>query len=147
MKYLEPLYSFYLNDRAAAIRKLGVENLPEILKAYSKVYLNPLYTRLSEILGKETSYHFKITVLYAMKTICLDKNNEGFFDKCIESLAKAAGEPVPNIREVCVKCYQDVLTHCDRGQARETLKKQLVILSQDTDSEVKQCASALLAKI
>lgn len=98
MKYLEPFYSFYLNDRAAAIRKLGVGRLPEILKVYGKVYMNPFHAKLTELLSKETSYHYKITAVHALKTICLDQNNDGFFEKCIEALAKAAGESVPNVR-------------------------------------------------
>lgn len=79
MKYLEPLYSFYLDDRASAIRKLGVEKLAAILKCYGKVYLNPFYGRISDILTKEASYHFKITAVYAAMVICLDQNNEEYF--------------------------------------------------------------------
>lgn len=141
------MYSFFLNDRAAAIRKLGVEKLPEILKSYGKVYTQSLFARLSEILTKENSYHFKITALYAIKTIVLDKNNDGLTEKCIQLLIKSASDPVPNVREVCVKCYQEILDRSSRAEAKEPLKKQLMVLAQDTDFEVKERATALLARI
>lgn len=70
LKHLEPLYIFYLADRAHAIRKSGVEKLSEISKAYGKGWLSSFFNRLSDIVTKEGSYHFKITALYSLTKIC-----------------------------------------------------------------------------
>lgn len=98
MKYLEIFFSFFLNDRASAIRKLAVLKLPQILKCYEKVYLPPLWAKLQDIMSKECSYHFKITAIYAVTSICLEPACEAYFDKCIQILSKAASESVPNTR-------------------------------------------------
>lgn len=70
MKHLEPIFSFYLTDRAHAIRKSGVEKINDIAKVYSKIWLNSFFNRLSDIITKDGSYHFKITALYSITKIC-----------------------------------------------------------------------------
>ena len=91
MKHLEPLFSFYLIDRAHAIRKSGVEKLPEISKTYSKVWLNSFFNRLSDIITKDGSYHFKITALYSIAKICKESGNEPYLEKCLQLLNKSCG--------------------------------------------------------
>ena len=102
-------------------------------KLYGKVWLNPFFNKLVDLAGKEGSFHFKITALYSMTKICMDSSNESLLEKCLQLLSKSCSDPVPNIREVCVKCYHDLLTKWDNKDVREKVKKELQILSKDTD--------------
>ena len=129
---MEPLYSFYLNDRAHAIRKSAVERLGEINKAYGKAWMNSFFGRLSDIITKDGSYHFKITALYSL--IKISKDNDAYLEKALQLLSKSSGDSVPNIREVCVKCYHELLMKWDNKDVREKIKKELQVLSKDTDS-------------
>jgi len=70
---------------------------------------------------KDGSYHFKITALYSLVKIC--KDNEAYLDKGLQLLGKCSGDSVPNIREVCVKCYHDLLMKYDNKDIREKIKK------------------------
>lgn len=123
MKNLEPLYSFYLKDRAHALRKLGVSKLPQLIKVYGKVWISDFFNKLSDIITKDGSYHFKITGLYSVTKICTDGGCENFLDKTLQLLSKASNENVPNIREVCVKCYHDILMKYESKDVREKVRK------------------------
>ena len=62
-------------------------------------------------------------------------------------MGKALGEKVPNIREACVKCFHDMIIRWDKGGYKEMIKKQLAILAEDSDSEVKEKAKDILSRI
>lgn len=48
---------------------------------------------------------------------------------------------MPNIREVCLKCYQELLMKWDSKDVRERIRKELQIMSKDSDLEVKERAN------
>ena len=57
-----------------------------------------MYNQLAGLVNKELSYHYKITALYSLKTICMDAANEHLVEKSIEMMRKGSGEKVANIR-------------------------------------------------
>lgn len=72
--------------------------MPEIIKIYGKVWLPDFFNKLSDIITKDGSYHFKITALYSITKICTDAKCENHLDKTLQLLSKASTENVPNIR-------------------------------------------------
>ena len=67
VKNLEPLYLNFLNDRASGVRNVGIEGIEVFAKLFGDQWINSFIPRLEEILGKETSYHFKIAAIYSLK--------------------------------------------------------------------------------
>ena len=90
-KHLEPFFTFYLSDRASAIRTEGISKLPSVLSLYGKSELLEFYNQLAALVNKELSHHYKITALYSLKTICMDAANEQLVEKCIELIRKGSG--------------------------------------------------------
>ena len=147
LKFLEPFYVFYINDRANAIRKLGVAKLGELSRIYAKNWLPQFFNKLSELLNKDVSYHYKISVLYSLKEICMDHSNEQYVEKSIVLMVKAGGDKVPNVREACVKCFHDMIIRWDKGSYRESMKKQLSLFAEDSDIEVRERATEILSRL
>lgn len=77
-KYLEPFYVFYMNDRANAVRTLGISKLTDLSRIYAKNWLPQFFNKLTEVLGRDISYHYKISALYSLKEICMDPGNEQY---------------------------------------------------------------------
>lgn len=57
----------YLKDRAAAVRNLGIEKIPELFSIYKEVWRKALLTKLSDLLEKENVYYIKIAAIYSLK--------------------------------------------------------------------------------
>jgi hypothetical protein len=57
----------FLSDRASGVRNVGVKAVGSFAKTFGEVWLNSFIPKLEEVLGKETSYHFKITAIYSLK--------------------------------------------------------------------------------
>ena len=99
------------------------------------------------MLAKSLPYHYKITALYSLKTICMDPMNEQLVERCIGLIRKGSGEKVANIRQVCVKCLHEMLMRWDKGTYREEMKKQLLIMSKDEDEEVSRRAQEIISRL
>lgn len=67
LKHFEPLFMTYLRDRAAAVRNLGIEKIPELFAVYKESWRKSLLTKLSEILEKDNTYYVKISAIYSLK--------------------------------------------------------------------------------
>jgi hypothetical protein len=57
----------YLKDRAAAVRDLGIQKIPDLFATFKEVWRKPLMTKLSEILEKDSVYYTKIAAIYSLK--------------------------------------------------------------------------------
>lgn len=55
-------------------------------------------------------------------------------------IIEAANEPVPNVREACVKTERDIAIKCSKSGIRETIRKHLIKMTEDSDFEVKHSA-------
>ena len=88
------------------------------MQAYGAGWVNTLLPRLSETISKDPCFHFKIAAVYSLKQICLSVHGEGFLDSALKLIILAGGEPVPNIREVCVKVERDIAQRWEKGSIR-----------------------------
>jgi serine/threonine-protein phosphatase 2A regulatory subunit A len=70
-KGLEQLYMSYLKDRAAAVREVGIEKIPLLIRVFGGNWLGTFITKLADILTKDSNYSSKITALYSMQVIRL----------------------------------------------------------------------------
>ena len=52
MKNLEPIYCSFLKDRAAEIRKLGVQKIQDTGRIYGSTFLISFLTKVGDILAK-----------------------------------------------------------------------------------------------
>lgn len=60
VKYLEPVYAYYLKDRSADVRQLGLQKLPELIATYKIDWaMNSFYPRVIDTLQKENGYVIK----------------------------------------------------------------------------------------
>lgn len=66
-KGLEALFMCYLKDRAAAVRELGIERIPQLIKAFGATWINTFVGKLGDLLSKDSNYSTKITVLYSLQ--------------------------------------------------------------------------------
>jgi hypothetical protein len=56
----------------------------------------------------------------------------------------ASKEPVANIREVCVKVERDIAKRFEKPSVRDSIKKHISTLSEDTDLEVRITVADIL---
>ena len=66
-KHFEPLFVIYLKDRAASIRKMGSHKVGQLAAVYGNNWAGSFIGKLSELIQKESSYHYKISALYSVK--------------------------------------------------------------------------------
>jgi serine/threonine-protein phosphatase 2A regulatory subunit A len=128
-KYLEPLFINYLKDRVSAIRGVAIERIGDLARTYGVNWINSFLGKLSETISKEPCFHFKIAAVYSLKEICYSVHGESFVDKSINLIIQASREPVPNIREVCVKAERDIASRFEKGSIRDAIKKHIVSLN------------------
>ena len=112
IKHLEPLFSIYLKDRAAAIRKMGSSKVQELSKIYGSAWLGTFINKLTDIIQKETSYHYKNSAIYSLTEVCLA--NYDNVEKCVTHIFKTSHDNVPNVREVSVKCLRNIAIKWDK---------------------------------
>jgi hypothetical protein len=67
----------------------------------------------------------------------LSVHGEAFLDKALALIISASNEPVPNIREVCVKMEREIANRWDKISVRDTIKKHILSLAEDPDLEVR----------
>ena len=96
---------------------------------------------------KEGSYHFKIAALYSLKEISLSELGDKHVEKCLGLIFKVTSDPVPNVREVSIKALRDIAHRFDKGQIKESIKKEIMSMSSDSDHEVKMTASEVLSRM
>lgn len=51
-KYIEPLYVFYLKDRASAIRTEAISHIQKFAKTYGMSWVNSYISKLVDVLTK-----------------------------------------------------------------------------------------------
>ena len=51
-KGLEVLFMCYLKDRAAAVRELGIERIPQLIKAFGGNWVGTFVSKLGDLLTK-----------------------------------------------------------------------------------------------
>lgn len=144
MKYLEPLILNYLRDRVSAIRAIAIERIPDLAKIYGINWINSFITKLSEIIAKDPCFHFKIAAVYSLKEICMSIYGESYLEKAISLIINASNEPVPNIREVCVKVEREIAQKWEKASIRDSIKKHIWSLSEDPDLEVRITVTDIL---
>jgi len=59
--------------------------------------------KLNDVITKDPCFHFKIAAVYSLRSICMSVHGEAYSEKALNLIISASNEPVPNIREVCVK--------------------------------------------
>ena len=133
VKYLEPLFLNFLKERVSSIRAVAIEKIQDLARVYGTTWINSLIPKLSEIIATDPCFHFKIASIYSLKEICLSVHGETFLEKALNLIMGASGEPVANIREVCVKAERDIAQRWEKGSIRESIKKHIKSLSEDTD--------------
>ena len=57
----------FAKDRAAAVRELGVQKIPELLKTFGEEFINIIVPKLSGILSTDGPFYHKVSVIYALK--------------------------------------------------------------------------------
>ena len=67
LKHFEPLYMIFVKDRAAAVRDLGIQKMPDLFAAYKEVWRKPLLAKLSDLTEKESTYYVKISAIYSLE--------------------------------------------------------------------------------
>ncbi len=145
LKHFEPLYTIYLKDRAACIRKHGVSCIGKLGQSYKSTWLDPFTNKLIELIQKESSYHYKISAIYSLKEVCLVSQEN--LEKGTNAIIKACQDSVPNVREVCVKCLKEIGVRWEKSPIKEVVKKQLAVMQNDTDKEVKELAVEVSGKV
>ena len=145
-KYLEPLFLNYLKDRVSAIRTIAIERICDLARAYGGNWVNSFMGKLSDTISKDPCFHFKIAAVYSLREICKSSFGETFLEKSINLIVMASKEPVPNIREVCVKVERDIAMRFDKPAIRDAIKKHIVSLSEDTDLEVRITVADILSR-
>ena len=98
----------YLKDRVSAIRGVAIERITDLCKAFGTNWINTFISRLSDTLSKDPCFHFKIAALYSLREICMSVHGDAYIEKALTLIQGASGEPVANIREVCVKVERDI---------------------------------------
>ncbi len=68
-KNIEPLYIFYLKDRASAIRVEAISHLQKFAKVYGLTWVNSYIAKMIDIVQKDSCYHFKIAAIYSLKEL------------------------------------------------------------------------------
>jgi hypothetical protein len=147
VKYLEPLILNYLKDRVSTIRAVAIERIQELAKNYGVNWINSFIVKLSDIIAKDPCFHFKIAAIYSIKEICLSVHGEAFLEKALSLIISASKEPVPNIREVCVKVEREIANRFDKPSVRETIKKHILSLADDPDLEVRITVADIQGRI
>ena len=143
-KSLEPLFLNYLKDRVSAIRAAAIERIAELCKAFGPNWINGFISKLSDAISKDPCFHFKIAAVYSLREICLSPHGDSYVEKCLTLIQGASNEPVPNIREVCVKVERDVAHKFEKGNTREKIKNHILSLSEDQDLEVRTTVTDIL---
>lgn len=146
-KYIEPLYVFYLRDRASAIRTEAITHLGQFAKIYGMTWVNSYISKLFEVLTKEPCFHFKIAAIYSLKELIFSVHGEAIADKVVNLIIQTANEPVANVREACVKTERDIAMRFDKGPIREIIKKHISSMTEDSDFEVRHSALLTVEKL
>ena len=108
----------YLKDRVSAIRAVAIDRIVDLCKAFGTNWINGFIQKLSDTISKDPCFHFKIAAIYSLKEICMSVHGETFLEKALSLIQGASSEPVPNIREVCVKVERDIAQRFDKGSVR-----------------------------
>ena len=146
-KYIEPLYVFYLKDRASAIRSEAILHLGQFAKIYGMTWVNAFISRLFDVLTKESCFHFKIAAIYSLRELIFSVHGDSILEKVLNMIIQAANEPVPNVREACVKTEREIAGRYEKGVVRETIKKHSASMTEDTDFEVRHTALQAVEKL
>jgi hypothetical protein len=144
---LESFYTFYLVDRAAGVRNVGIAAIPTFTKVFGDQWANSFMHRVDEVLSKEASYHFKIAGIYSLKELASSNVGDKYVEKCISMISKVSSSPVPNIREVSIKTLRDIAAKFDKPSIREAIKKEIMPMTNDQDYEVKTTANDVLSRL
>lgn len=61
---IEPIYIYYLKDRAADVRELGLSKISELISVYNIQWaINSFYPKILDTLNKENGFVKKYTSL------------------------------------------------------------------------------------
>lgn len=131
----------------SAIRAAAIERIPDLARVYGANWVNSFMLKLSDIIAKDPCFHFKIAAVYSLKEICFSTLGENYLDKALNLIINASNEPVPNIREVCVKVERDIAQRWEKPSVRDTIKKHIFSLSEDPDLEVRITVTDILSRL
>ncbi len=147
-KHIQPLYLFYLKDRASAIRVEAISHLQQFAKVYGVKWVNEYISKLVDVLTKDPCFHFKIAAIYSLRELIFSVHGEAVIEKVINVIMQAtANEKVANVRQACVKSERDIAMRCDKGSIREMIKKHISSMTEDSDSEVRHSAIQAVQKL
>ena len=80
--------------------------------------MNAYISRLFDVLTKESGFHFKISAIYSLKELVFSVHGDAIVEKVLGMIIQAANEPVPNVREACVKTERDISVRYEKGPVR-----------------------------
>lgn len=136
----------HLKDRVSAIRGVAIERVGDLCKAFGPTWINSYLPKLNDAIVKDPCFHFKIAAIYSLREISLSIHGETYLEKTLSMIVGASAEPIPNIREVCVKAERDIAHRFDKGNTRENIKKHILSLSDDQDLEVRTTVNDILTR-
>jgi hypothetical protein len=136
----------YLKDRVSAIRGVAIDRIVDLCKAFGTNWINGFIQKLSDAISKDPCFHFKIAAIYSLKEICMSVHGETFLEKALSLIQGASNEPVPNIREVCVKVERDIAQRFEKGSVRDKIKSHILSLNEDQDLEVRTTVNDILTR-
>eukprot|EP01015_Nassula_variabilis_P028291 TRINITY_DN5896_c0_g1_i1.p1 TRINITY_DN5896_c0_g1~~TRINITY_DN5896_c0_g1_i1.p1 ORF type:complete len:389 (+),score=60.61 TRINITY_DN5896_c0_g1_i1:68-1234(+) len=146
-KTLEPLYFQYLTDKAHAVRELGVQSVPKLIKAFNKTWLNGnLLPRLNDIIAKDFTYLLKITALYSLEAATSVLKSDEINDKILPMLIRCGRDSVPNVRFTVINILKNISNKLD-DPALHSVKSLYTELSTDKDKDVQFFAQDALANL
>jgi serine/threonine-protein phosphatase 2A regulatory subunit A len=114
---------------------------------YGAAWASNFVNRLSEVIVKDPCFHFKIAAMHSLKEICMSVHGEAFLEKALSLIVAASKEPVPNIREVCVKVEREIANRWEKASVRDTIKHHIQSMSEDPDLEVRITVADILGRI
>ncbi len=74
-------------------------------------------------------------------------HGESFLEKSLALIISASKEPVPNIREVCVKMEREIANRWEKASVRDTIKHHIQSMAEDPDLEVRITVADILGRI
>lgn len=72
--------------------------------------------------------------------------SDHYMEKCLSYMFKACSDNVPNVREVATKSLRDIAFTTNKASVRENIRKNIALMANDNDQEVKMTVAEILAR-
>jgi hypothetical protein len=101
--------------------------------------------KLAKFWDSSSSYLQKITVLYAVKSLCVEVKNKSLVTDLFPRVMKGCKDPTANVRFVAIQTLQELLPLLDPKTMSSQVRPCLEELQRDKDSDVQYYASRCLS--